>query len=111
MRYGRAVTRVIGAEARTPLRTTSTAPTGNDSGDDLLHRLLGDPEAIDIPFEHRRRERLRLVERDVRRQRRHIGIGDRFEDNRSVRTESLVPRRTDLLRPLDLDATQPDQFG
>src|SRR6185312_8158482 len=77
----------------------------------LLDRCTDDARAIRITLHQRLGELARLPERDVRRQRRHVGIGVDVEDRRSIARERLVPRAADVLRPIDADAAQADRFG
>ena len=54
---------------------------------------------------------MRLLERDVRRQRRHFGIRLDLEDDRAVGCQRLIPRRAQRVRPIHVDAVQSDQLG
>ena len=55
-------------------------------------------------------EVLGVLQRDVRRQWRHIRIGIGFEDDRPIGGQRLVPGGTDPVRVVDEDALEPDQF-
>src|SRR5688500_3847029 len=70
----------------------------------VLERPLDHPAPPRIALGHREGELLRLLEGDVRRQRRHLRVGEDVDDARPVGGERLVPRRAELLRRLD---TQP----
>src|SRR5215216_3108531 len=70
-----------------------------------LDRLADDLAARRITGQ-RLRQLQGLFEADVRRERRHLGIGDRLEQHRLVGRERLVPRVGHVLRVVDADATQ-----
>src|SRR5919201_602725 len=68
------------------------------------------PPSTSTTADECRRELLRLLERDVRRERRHGRVGDRLQHDRSVRGERLVPRAADLVRVIHPDAPEADQL-
>src|SRR5689334_18956949 len=67
-----------------------------------LHELPGclpeDAALVRIALQQRSRERLRLFERDMRRQRYDVGVGERFHHDGPLRGERLVPCSADLVR-------------
>src|SRR5436309_11667905 len=83
------------------------------AGDELLelplHRLLDDAAGVGIARQ-RLGHLLGLLEADVRRQRRDLGIGYRLVDHWYVRGQRLVPRGPDILGPLDPDPLQSDDL-
>src|SRR5579872_3308328 len=76
-----------------------------------LYGLLDDAGFVGIALEERLREVLRLLERDVRRQRGDVGVGDCFQDDRPVALQGGVPRVPQVLRFVDADAPKPDALG
>ena len=76
-----------------------------------LQRLAHDPAARGIALRQRLREVLGLLELDVRRQRRHLGIDDRLDDDRPVGGQGPLPGRRDLVRRIDADALEAEQLG
>ena len=67
--------------------------------------------AARVAVRQRGRQRLGLLERDVRRQRRHLRVGDRLQHHRPVGGERLLPGAGELLGVVDADAAQADQLG
>src|SRR6185312_9859204 len=77
---------------------------------DLLDRLLDDPSRIRIAFKNGRGIGARLLERYMRRQRRHIRVGINLKYHRPVCTHRIIPRSTEFFRLVDAQAAQADQF-
>ncbi len=77
---------------------------GQEILDDLLGGFLDDLELARITLPQGRGERLGLLQRDMRRQGRDVGIGIGFEHHGTVRREGLLPRRSELFGTIDEDA-------
>src|SRR5215212_12185318 len=56
-----------------------------------LERLLDNPRRVRVALEQGLGHLLGLIEADVRRQRRHFGVGDGLVEDRAVRRERLIP--------------------
>src|SRR5579871_4571763 len=82
MRKADAVSRAIGASGRMGQGLLLAA--GGERANDLTGRGLEDADLVRIALQERVGELLRLVERDVRRQRRHVRVGLEGEDHRPV---------------------------
>src|SRR5437764_15171687 len=82
--------------------------------DEFLDLAL-DRLADDLAARRITRQRLRqlqgLFEADVRRERRHLRVGDRFDQHRLARAERLFPRVRDLLRIVHTNAAETEQLG
>src|SRR3954469_20027618 len=96
------------------LSTAAIAPSGL-ARDELLElpldRLLDDLTPGGVAVRERHSHLLRLFELDVRRQRRHLGIGNRLVDDDTLVRERLVPGVTDLVRRVDPDPLRAEQLG
>src|SRR5438477_13055405 len=77
----------------------------------FLRHLLQEPQRLRITLEYRRGETLRLLERDMWRQRRDIRIDVRLEQGRTVRREDRFPCGADLIGLVDSDTREPERFG
>ena len=53
----------------------------------------------------------RLLDRDVRRQRRHFGIGLRINDDRAIRTQRFAPCDGNLFGIVETNALESQHFG
>ena len=61
--------------------------------DDLSCGVADDVSCASVALRHRRHEGSGLLERDVRRQRRHFRIGLHLQHDRPIAGERFVPRR------------------
>src|SRR3569832_2809946 len=80
-------------------------------GGELLDGLLDDARLVRVALPQGRGERLRLLERDMRRQRRNVRVGLHLEHDGLARRERLVPRRRDLAGIVAEDSFKPDELG
>ena len=93
-------------------RALSTHRPGRDRVEHLPERAGGSSRPrVRVARERGLGEVLRLLERDVRRQRRHLRVDDRLEHGRAVGGERLVPGVAELVRVVDADPVQADQLG
>src|SRR4051794_11530179 len=75
-----------------------------------LERLAHDLPRGRLALADRLGELRRLLEPDVRRKRRHLGIGDRLDQHGLASRERVVPSRADLLRRVDADGLEAQQL-
>src|SRR5690349_15091005 len=66
-------------------------------------------QRIRIALDERGQVRLRLLEADVRRKRRHVRIGHHLEHGRALGGERPLPGGPDVFGPIDADAAEADQ--
>src|SRR5579875_329118 len=109
---GRRTSRETTRDAQRP-PSVEPSPSCRSASDELLElaleRLLDDPAGVRVARQGHR-ELLGLLELDVRRQRRHLRVGDRLVDDEALGGERLIPRGADLVGMLDPDPLRPDDL-
>src|SRR5436305_14273127 len=83
---------------------------GKDARQQLLRAVLQHASKFGFAGNHAD-EVLGLLERDVRWKRRQVRIGVRFQYDRAIRRQRLVPSSPDFVGIVDKDTLQPDQLG
>jgi hypothetical protein len=73
--------------------------------------IVDDAGLVGVAAEDRFGEMLCLLERDVRREGRRVGVGDRFQHHWPVAGQGAVPGVGELLGLFDLDAAEADGVG
>src|SRR5215208_4812944 len=92
----------------------AVAMAASTANEELLglarERALDDVPCLRLPRGERRRELLRLLDRDVRREGRHRRIRQGLEDDRAIGGERLIPGRTHVAWIVDPDSPEADQL-
>src|SRR3546814_9808757 len=84
---------------------------GAERREQLLGTLLDDAAFIWIALAQRTHQRLGLFPGDMRRQRRHIGVGDELDDDRAIGCQRQIPGRADVIRLVDADALEAEHLA
>ena len=91
-------------------RSRPPLPARQKLEDLLPERLSDDPARVRVALTQRPYQRLRLGDRDVGRQRRHVRVDDRVDREWAVGGERRIPGTRDVVGRLDADAVQADQL-
>src|SRR3546814_20923632 len=84
---------------------------GAERREQLLGTLLDDAAFIWIALAQRTHQRLGLFPGDMRRQRRHIGVGDELDDDRAIGCQRQIPDRPEVIRLVDADALEAEPLA